>query len=576
MVLSVDRISIAFGPSTVLDGVSFVLGADERVGLVGANGSGKSTLLRIIAGELDPDAGRIRLGRGVEIGHLYQEPPGAAGSTIDELIRGAVGDLGALERRLRELEAEMGTLTGAELDAVLDAYGLAAEQFERRGGYDLDHRVDAVLAGLGLGQDPRDRTFATLSGGEKARAMLAALLLRAPDLLLLDEPTNHLDARAAEWLEGYLASYRGAILAVSHDRHFLNRTVTKIVELDEHTHGAREYAGNYDAYRASKLEEQGRGEREYERQQEEIRELRRVVRTSGRQVSHNRPPTDNDKFARHFFRERVEQAVSRNVRAAEERLRRIEADPAPKQPRPLRINPDFAPDELRSDYALRLEGVRKVLGGRTVLRDVTLAVGRRERIVLLGENGAGKSTLLSLLAGRLQPDVGTVRIASGARIGYLDQDAASLDPDRTLLEEYRADLDGPDDQVVNDLFSYGLFTRDDLTRPVRHLSLGQRRKLQVAKLIAARANVFLLDEPTNHLSLDVLEKLEEALAQFPGPIVAVSHDRWFVERFGGAAYELRDGRLTAHTASAALVLVDTDVERSAKTGVGREGWEPPS
>jgi macrolide transport system ATP-binding/permease protein len=546
LLLSVEQIARAYGPLAVLEGVSFHVSAGERVGLVGANGSGKSTLLRIITAEIAPDQGRFNLARGVEVGYLPQEQPETADLTIDALIRDAVGGLRTLEQRLRELEAVLACAQGAELDAALAEYGDLAERFERRGGYELAHRVDAVVDGLGLGHLPRDRRVATLSGGERSRVMLAALLLQAPDLLLLDEPTNHLDFASAAWLEQFLAAYRGAFVAVSHDRHFLNRTVTRIVEIDEHSHGLREYVGDYDAYRAAREREHLRQEEEFLGQQEELKELRRAIKVSARRVSHNRPPTDNDKFARHFFREQVDRAVARNVRNAEERLKRLESNPAPRPPRLLRINPDLDPAELRSDLAVQAEGLRKQFGERVVLDDVSFTLGSRARVVIVGENGAGKSTLLDLIAGRTRPDGGTIRLAGGVRLGYLDQDARGLDPGRTLVDSYLDGLDGPRDELVNGLFHYGLFRVDDLAKRVGQLSLGQRRKLQLAKLMAERANLLLLDEPTNHLSLDLLEAFERALADSPGPLLAVSHDRWFIERFGGQVWELRGGRLVQH------------------------------
>jgi macrolide transport system ATP-binding/permease protein len=555
LLLAVEQIAKAYGPVMVLDEVSLHVNAGERVGLVGANGSGKSTLLRIITGELAPDDGRVSIGRGVEIGYLPQEQPtSAAGLTIDELILESVGGLRGLERRLRELEQRLTRVQGSELDDALAEYGEIAEQFERRGGYELDHQIDAVLAGLRLTHLPRVRRIGTLSGGERSRVMLAALLLQSPDLLLLDEPTNHLDFASAAWLERFLAAYRGAFVAVSHDRHFLNRAVSRIVEIDEHSHGVSEYPGNYDAYRAAKEREYARQEEAFREQQEEMKELRKAIRVTARQVSHNRAPTDNNKMSYDAHGEYVQQTISRNIRNADERLRRLEANPAPKPPRLLRINPDLDPAALRSDQAILVDGLVKRFGDRTVLDDLSFSIGSRARVVIVGENGAGKSTLLDLIAGRTRPDSGLVRLAGGVRLGYLDQDARAIDRDTTLLESYLDGLAGSRDELVNGLFHYGLFRVDDLSKRVGQLSLGQRRKLQLAKLMAERANLLLLDEPTNHLSLDLLEAFERALADFAGPLLAVSHDRWLIERFGAQVWELRDGRLIQHHDEAPLVM----------------------
>jgi len=536
---------MAFGPVEVLSNVSFVLNAGDRAGLVGANGAGKSTLLRVIAGELPPDSGEVSFGPNVTVGYLPQDPPEPPpGTTVEDLVAEAVGGLRALEAELRELEAAMVSASGDELGAVFERYGEMQELFERRGGYDLDWRIDETFAGLGIAWIPRSQPFATLSGGEKARVLLAAMLLRSPDVLLLDEPTNHLDVAAMEWLERFLAGFRGAVLAVSHDRRFLNAIATRILELEEHSHTLAEYAGNYDAFAQARAAARARWEAEYERQQEEIRELQRAIRVGAREVGHgNRRQRDNDKFAKHFFGGRVDAAVARNVRAAEEKLRRIEANPVPKPPEPLRIEAGFDVRAVEAAAPVRLEGVSKSFGGRTVLRDVSFELGPRARVVLVGPNGAGKSTLLNIIAGRLEPDSGVVRLAPGVRIGYLDQAAAELDPDRTVLEAYREGLTGYLDEFVRDLFRFGLFVQEDLQKRVGQLSTGQRRKLQLARLVALRANVLLLDEPTNHLSFDVLEEFERALLSFPGPVLAVSHDRWFLERFNGVVWKLEDHTL---------------------------------
>jgi macrolide transport system ATP-binding/permease protein len=556
MYLSVAQVAKTYGPSQILHDISFILNARERVGLVGANGAGKSTLLRIVAGELDADAGTASVASGLTLGYLPQQPPEPAGATLDDLLYEAVGELRQLEARLRQLEARMAApgLAEADLGSALAHYGSCQERFERRGGYDLDYRIDIVMQGLRIAHLPRGRRFSTLSGGEKSRVLLASLLLRAPDLLLLDEPTNHLDFASIGWLEGYLADYQGAVLVISHDRHFLNGAVSRILEIDEHTHTLKEYVGDYDTYLSAKAKERERWEVEYAEQLDEIKELKRAIRLTARNIAPNRLPRDPAKMQYDFKGGRVANAVSRNVRNAEERLKRIEADPIPKPPDLMRISPEFDVDELRGADIIRVESISKTFRGVSVLRDIEFTLGPRARIVLVGPNGSGKSTLLNIIAGQLLPDSGSVRIASHARLGYLDQDARAADQEQTLLDAYRAGLIGYEDEFVRDLFRYGLFTLDDLAKQVGQLSAGQRRKLQLARLIATRANVLLLDEPTNHLSFDILEEFERALGDFAGPILAVSHDRWFIQRFGGRVWELRDGALLQHAGQAADVL----------------------
>jgi macrolide transport system ATP-binding/permease protein len=423
--LTVSNVSKSFGDTTVLHGVSLLVNRGDAVGLVGANGVGKSTLLKLVVGELAPDAGTVAVNPGCTLGYLPQALAAAEGQSVAQVIAAARGNLDALEERLRALEQAMAEADPLDLDTLLADYAVYAQEFEARGGYDR-HEADAVLAGLGLAGLDRSRPVATLSGGEKARLGLAALLLQAPDLLLLDEPTNHLDIAALEWLEGFLESWRGALLVVSHDRRFLDRTVRTIVEIDEHTREAQAYAGDYSFYAEAKAQARARQAAEYAAQQEEIRELRRIIKSKGRQVAHNRPPTDSDGFYYAFKGQRVDAAVARNVRAAEEKLRRIEADPLPKPPPPLEVNPEFDPALFGSKTPLAVEQVAKHYGARTLLEDVSCVVESRARIVITGPNGTGKSTLLKIMAGVLPPDAGRVHRAPGVRVGYLDRSRRRL------------------------------------------------------------------------------------------------------------------------------------------------------
>jgi macrolide transport system ATP-binding/permease protein len=555
MLLAARGVAKAYGAITVLDDVSLGVEAGERVGLVGANGAGKTTLLRLLVGQEAPEGGAVAFAPGVEVGYLPQTVPDHAGRTVADLVREAVGHLERLERRMRELEAAMADGSGAPgSEALLDEYGRVAGRFQDAGGYELDHRMEAVLAGLRLAYLPRDRAVALLSGGEKARVGLATLLLRAPDVLLLDEPTNHLDLAALEWLEGYLEGYPGGVLVVSHDRQFLNRTVNRICEVDDRSHGLRRYEGDYDAYVRAKVQERVAWEEDYGRQQEEIKALRRRVRESARAVGHNRPPRDNDKSLYHAKGQAVEATIARNVRAADELLRRIEADPIPRPPRPMRFNPRFRAAALRSREIVALRGVGRTLGGRAILRGIEATVGPAARIALVGPNGSGKTTLLRLIAGLDAPDAGAVRLAPGAQLGYLPQEPAAGDPRRTVLEAYAEGQVGPESGFIAGLIGHGFFRLEDVEKRVGQLSAGQRRKLEIARLVAAGPNVLLLDEPTNYVSLDVLEAFEGAVLAFPGPVIAASHDRWFLERFGGHVWELAAGRLIEREAGSAVVL----------------------
>ncbi len=544
--LMLTGISKSYAMQPVLNDVTFSLHQGDRVGLVGANGVGKSTLLRIITGETDADGGSLLLAPGREIGCLRQAIPDFGERTLADLIVEATAHIGSLEFNLRRLEEQMTQVYGAALEAVLSAYGDVTEQYERAGGYALDARIKAVLDGLGVGHIAHERRFETLSGGEKARTALAMLLLQAPDVLLLDEPTNHLDSVSLSWLETFIASYQGAALLVSHDRQFLNRSVNSIVEIDEHTRSTKRYSGNYDVYMAAKRLERRKWEQDYAAQQEQIAALRLEVKVTARSNTNYRAHTDGDKCVLNIKKATHDHTVSRRIRAAEEKLRRIAENPLPRPPEPLQFVPDFNPHALEGRMLLTASNLHKAYGARAILENVSLAVTGRSRIVLVGPNGAGKSTLLRILAGEESADVGEVSLSPAAAVGYLDQEQRALDPTADVFTAYRAELPGHEQQLMAILLQSGLFHYDDLGKRVGELSIGQQRKLQIARLIAGRANLLLLDEPTNHVSFDVLEAFEAALVEFPGAIIAASHDRRFIEGFqrgGGEIWEVRDGHL---------------------------------
>jgi macrolide transport system ATP-binding/permease protein len=539
MILTVRNLTKSYGAITVLNDISFVVNQQERVGIVGANGVGKSTLLRLLTGEEESDGGAISYAPEVEIGYLPQTTPDFHGRSIEDLILESVGNLRQLEQRMRTLEATMATAGEEQLPALLEEYSLVSTRFQDRGGYELDYKIDSIMEGLRIAYLPREQEVATLSGGEKARVGLATLLLRSPDILLLDEPTNHLDFASIEWLESYLAGYSGAAVLVSHDRQFLNKAVNRIFEIDDYEHHLKQYTGNYDAYVQARAAERAKWEEDYERQQEEIKELRKRIRESARQVGHSyRPPRDNDKFARFFFAQRVDSAISRNVRAAEEQLKRIEANPIPKPPELLQVNSHINSAGIASQVVIQLAHVSKSYGERTLFRNLDLLVTPQARIMLIGPNGTGKTTLLRIIMGLEKPDDGTVQVASGARIGYLPQEPDTLDLNKTVIETYRYGQVGYEGEFIGRLLGYGLFRLEDMHKKVGQLSIGQRRKLEIARLMAAGPNVLLLDEPTNYISLDVLEAFEAAVLAFPGPLIAISHDRWFTQRFGGEVREL--------------------------------------
>ncbi len=544
MLTAIRNLSKSYGAIMVLNEVSFVVNDNDRVGIVGSNGVGKSTLLRILMGQEEADSGTITYASSVEVGYLPQTTPEFYGRTIQDLILESVGNLRQLEERMRQLEADMATADKEYLATLLNEYNEVSTRFQDRGGYDLNYRIDSILEGLHLTYLPRTQEMHTLSGGEKERVGLATLLLRSPDLLFLDEPTNHLDVASLEWLENYLNTYRGGALIVSHDRQFLNRAVNSILEIDEHEHHLKEYEGNYDEYVQAKAAERLKWEGDYERQQEEIKELRKRIKDTARNVGHSyRIPRDNDKFAIYFFEQQKQQAVSRNVRAAEEQLKRIEANPIAKPPELLQINSHFNTEAMPSQVVISLSHLTKSFGERCLLDDVDLMVKAKARIVLVGPNGTGKTTLLKIIMSMEPPNAGEVRVASSARIGYLAQEPEMFDLSKTVIETYRYGQVGYEGEFIGRLLGYDLFRLEDMTKKVGQLSVGQQRKLEIACLMTKRPNVLLLDEPTNYISLDVLEAFESAVLAFPGPVITISHDRWFIERFGGERWELTEGKL---------------------------------
>lgn len=529
--LSLREVSLSRGDRLLLDGVSLSVRAGERVGVVGENGAGKSTLLKLLAGTEQPDDGTVVAAADGGIGYLGQTPDLPPDGTVAQAVDAALAELRAMEVRLRELEA---TLAAAG-PGTLEEYGDLLTAFEARGGYEADARVDKALHGLGVGHLARDRRLGTLSGGEQARLGLACTLAAAPEVMLLDEPTNHLDAAALAWLEDALRAHRGTVVAISHDRVFLERVATAVVEVDADRRSLVRYGGGYAGYLAERTAARRRWEEAYEHWCAETEELSETARTTARAVAQGRAIKDGNKMAYDRDKGRVQSSVSSRVRNARERLRRLQEVPAPRPPAPLR----FAAHPTVGTAAgtlVTLEGVR--VGDRLAVDALEVRAG--ERLLVHGANGAGKSTLLRLMAGVARPDTGTVR--RSGRIGYLAQEIPVSRPAERLLEAFRRGLPGTNEEQEALLLSYGLFRERDLHVPVGSLSAGQRRRLALARLLARPADLLLLDEPANHLALGLVEQLEQALDAWAGALVIVSHDRALHRRFTGHRCEIRAGR----------------------------------
>ncbi|NED11315.1 ABC-F family ATP-binding cassette domain-containing protein [Streptomyces sp. SID9124] len=522
-----------FGGKRVLDGVSLTASPGDRIGLIGENGVGKSTLLRLLAGVDEPDAGQVV--RPADAGFLHQEMPFDADSTVagvlDDALREARADLAELDRLSGLLSRT--PEDSPEYARLMEAYGGRLEQAEERAAWDADRHAAVLLDGLGLGSLPHGRTLRSLSGGQRGRLALAALLVRRPSALLLDEPTNHLDDGAAAFVEEQLRAMPGPVVVAGHDRAFLDAVCTDLVDLDPAVDGPVRYGGGYSAYLAEKRAERARWERRYAEEQEEIEELRRSAAVTARRVAPDRGPRDSEKMGYGVRAGRVQSQIARRVRNAGRRLGEAE-----------RLQVDEPPRALRFRYTERAEPPGP--GTLVSLRDVRfpgrlavdrLDVGASERLLVTGGNGTGKSTLIAVLAGRPVARGEVVR-RPGLSVGVLAQDSVFRRPDRTVADTYVQVLGAERAELVP-LASLGLLHEADADKPVHRLSAGQRRRLALALLMARPPELLLLDEPTNHLSPALCDELEEALGPGPGAIVVASHDRWLRRRWRGR--ELRLG-----------------------------------
>ncbi|WP_409238965.1 ribosomal protection-like ABC-F family protein [Streptomyces sp. PA5.6] len=534
--ISLHGVTKARGDRLILDAVSLAIRPGERIGVVGENGAGKSTLLHLMTGDLRPDEGEVVTVAERGVGLLAQTPQLPADRHVGDAIDAALAELRSMERRLRELEAGLGSAGEQDLGRDLGEYGDLLTAFELRGGYEAEARVDKAMHGLGLGHIGRDRVLGSLSGGEQARLGLACLIAAAPEVMFLDEPTNHLDESALDWLESALSAHRGTVVAVSHDRMFLERVTTAILEVDADRRSVVRHGGGYQGLIAERAAARLRWEQQYEQWCEETSRLQEFMATTAHAVAGGRGMKDNNKMAYDRAGGRVQASVAGRVRNAQERLRRLREQPVQRPPEPL----GFTARPLTGATQGELVSLRNVkVGKRLSVESLTVSAG--ERLLIHGGNGAGKSTLLRTMAGVLQPDAGTV--VRRGRIGYLAQEIPVRRPTESVLDAFGQGLGLADDEQRELLLSYGLFRPRDLHVPVGSLSAGQRRRLALARLLARPADLLLLDEPANHLALGLVEELEAALDQWPGALVVVSHDRLLRRRFTGRIRRMESGRL---------------------------------
>ena len=519
MILSCQNISKSFGTDEILKNVSFHIEANEKAAIVGINGAGKSTLLKIIMQKETPDTGEVILAKDATIGYLAQYQDVSGHRTIYEEVLDAKKNIIEMEERLRGMEAQMNALTGQELEALLDGYHRLSHEFELLGGYTYRSEVTGILKGLGFVESEFDRQMSELSGGQKTRVSLGKLLVTKPDVLLLDEPTNHLDMESIQWLEGFLMNYKGAVVIVSHDRYFLDRVVTKVVEIFQHQ--GYVYQGNYTEFAKKKAKIREDLLKQYYNQQREIKHQEEVITK-----------------LKSFNREK-------SIKRAESREKML--DKIERLEKPTDENTDIhivlEPDVTSGNDVLTVEHLRKAFGAHTLFTDLSFEIKRGERVALTGNNGTGKTTILKIINELIPADGGTIVLGSNVHIGYYDQEHQLLHMEKTIFEEIADDYPQLNHTKIRNVLAAFLFTNDDVFKRIADLSGGERGRVSLAKLMLSDANFLILDEPTNHLDITSKEILESALNQYTGTVFFVSHDRYFINQTATRILDLTGGTI---------------------------------
>ncbi|RQW21441.1 ATP-binding cassette domain-containing protein [Bacillus sp. C1-1] len=521
IVLQCVNVSKAFGAEPILENVKLEVQTNERVALVGRNGAGKSTLLKMIVGEMSIDSGEIVIPKTVEIGYLSQHTDLRTSKTIWDEMLSVFAPLLKMEHHLRHLETKMATdMPEHEYTKLLKEYDQLQNDFKEQGGYQYEADIRGVLAGLHFQQFDYTTPISTLSGGQKTRLALGKLLLSRPELLVLDEPTNHLDMVTLTWLENYLNSYPGSILVVSHDRFFLDRLTTKVVELSRNQ--TTTYHGNYTYYLDEKAKRYEQEQKQYEKQQAEIEKLETFV-------------------AKNLVR-------ASTTKRAQSRRKQLEKMERLDRPQGDEKSASFGFDIIRQsgNDVLSIRDLKIKYEDHTVFSHVDLSLTRGESVCLLGDNGTGKTTLLKAVTKQLTPNSGDILFGSNVSIGYYDQEHAKLQSNKTVLQEVWDEFPGTIEKDIRSLLGLFLFSGDDVLKSVSSLSGGEKARVALAKLMMVKANLLILDEPTNHLDLDSKEVLEEALMDYPGTILFVSHDRYFINRIASRVIELDKGKTTSY------------------------------
>ena len=518
MILACHNISKSFGEQTIVHEGSFHIEEHEKAALVGINGAGKSTIMKMIMGELPLDGGSVVLAKGKTIGYLAQHQDLSHGNSIYEEVKSAKADVIAMEAQIRQIEEELSSLSGTALEERLNTYHRLTAAFERADGYTYKSEITGVLKGLGFTEEEFTKCVDDLSGGQKTRVSLGKLLLTKPDILLLDEPTNHLDMSSISWLETYLLNYSGAVLIVSHDRYFLNRVVSKVIEIEQGH--IMTYDGNYTAYAQKKQQLRDARLKEYLNQQREIKHQEAVIEK-----------------LKSFNREK-------SIRRAESREKMLnKIVPLEK---PVELNTDIhlhlEPSCVSGNDVLKVEGLCKSFPPQILFRNVDFEIKRGEHVAIIGDNGTGKTTLLKILNQVLPADSGTFTLGTNVKIGYYDQEHHVLNMDKTIFDEISDDYPTLTGTRIRNILAAFLFTGDDVFKLIRDLSGGERGRVSLAKLMLSEANFLILDEPTNHLDITSKEILENALNDYTGTVLYVSHDRYFINQTATRIMELTNNR----------------------------------
>ncbi len=522
MVLACQNISKAYGVTEILNHINFHIEAKEKLAIVGINGAGKSTLLKIIMNEEEADEGQVVIGKDITVGYLAQHQNSYYNKTIYEELLSVKQDVIDLQEQIRQLEQDMKHLEGAELEDALERYTRMNHTFEMQDGYAFESQITGILKGLGFEESEFNRSVSELSGGQKTRVSLGRLLLSRPDIILLDEPTNHLDLNSIAWLEGYLRGYDGAVIIVSHDRYFLDKIVTKVIEI-ENTQ-ATIYHGNYSYYAQKREEVRLSKYRAYMNQQAEIKHQEEVIAK-----------------LKQFNREK-------SIKRAESREKML--DKMERLEKPQEIHDEMrltlTPDVESGNDVLLVEGLSKSFDGKTIFSNVNIDIKRGERVALIGNNGTGKTTILKIINQLLPKDSGKITLGAQVHIGYYDQEHQVLHAEKTIFDELQDAYPQMNNTRVRNVLAAFLFTGEDVFKKIADLSGGERGRVSLAKLMLSNANFLILDEPTNHLDITSKEILENALNNYAGTILYVSHDRYFINQTATRILDLSPNGITSY------------------------------